>query len=260
MPISGTKSCSKDQWQWIFDNLIKPAVEDSGLGYTCKRSTAIRGNILKDIIVDLYNSDVVIADLTDKVPNVFYELGVRHGLTNKTIVLTQRRKDPPFDLINYASHVYKWKTKKGQENLKRKIRELLLHIERNPDNPDNPVSDFLEERPVRRGGSRQEMMNVVEYDDEDVPHIVVSPKKLSLANVIGILLYAYTEKGMTLRELTKSVATNWWRVPSTTISGTVAQMRELVIKEGKPGKYVYRLSGKGRTSIRRLIASLATAE
>lgn len=260
MPISGTKSCSAEQWKWIFDNLIKPAVEDSGLGYTCKRSLATRGNILKDIIVDLYNSDVIIADLTDKVANVFYELGVRHALKNKTIILTQRRKDAPFDLSNYASHVYKWRSNRGKENLKKNIRELLADIQKHPEKPDNPVSDFLEEKPVYRGGSKQELANVIEYDDEDVPHIVISPKKLSLANVIGILLYAQTEKGMTLAELTKMIASNWKLVARTTVSGTLAQMKELVIKQGKPRNYVYRLSGKGRTAIRRLVSTLATRE
>jgi hypothetical protein len=259
MPISSTKSCSKKEWTLIFDE-IKSAVKDSGLGYTCKRSTATRGNILKDIIVDLYNSDAVIADLTDKVANVFYELGVRHALKNKTIILTQRRNDAPFDLSNYASHVYKWRSKKGIENLKKKIQELLIDIEKHPEKPDNPVSDYLEERPVHRVGSKQEMVNVVEYDDEGIPHIVMSPKKLSLANVIGILLYARAAKGMSLAELTKMVASNWKRVKQTTISGTLAQMRELTIKEGKPRNYVYRLSGKGRTAIRRLIATLATGE
>lgn len=259
MPFSSTKSCSASQWKRIFENLIKPAVEDSRLGYTCRRSSATRGNILKDIILDLYNSDAIIADLTDKVPNVFYELGIRHALKNKTIILTQRRKDAPFDLGNYASHVYKWRSENGRKDLMRKIKELLADIEKHPEKPDNPVSDFLEEKAVFRGGSRQEMVNVVEYDDDGNPHIVISPKNLSLANVIGILLYAHTDKGMALAELTKMVARNWRRVPPTTISATLAQMRELIIKEGKPGSYIYRLSGRGRTAIRRLIATLATS-
>lgn len=260
MPFSSTRSCTAKQWKYIFENLIKPAAEDSTFGYTCKRSTATRGNILKDIMVDLYNSDVVIADLTDKVPNVFYELGVRHALRNKTIILTQRRKDAPFDLSNYASHIYRWRSKEDKSNLQRKIRELIEDIEKHPEKADNPVNDFLQERPVHRGGSKQEMVNVVEYDDKDIPHIVISPKKLSLANVIGILLYAYTDKGMTLSELTKVVNSNWKRVAPPNVSATLAQMKEQVIKEGSPGNYVYRLSGKGRTSIRRLITALSASE
>lgn len=260
MPFSRTRSCSEDQWTWIFENLIKPAVEDSGLDYTCTRSRATRGNLLKDIIVDLYNSDVVIADLTDRVSNVFYELGVRHALQNKTIMLVQNRKHAPFDLHQYASHVYNWKTTTGRNNLKKKIRELLIDIENNPEKPDSPVADFLQDKAVHRGSPRQEMMTVIEYDDQNTPHIVISPQKLSLSNVIGLILYAYIDKGLTMSELVRAVTANWKRVSSPRISATLSTMRELVIREGKAGAYVYRLSGKGRTSIRRLIQTLSTKD
>src|SRR5713226_1421915 len=104
MPISKSDSGSKEDWTYIYEKIIKPAVEKSGLGFKCKRSTALRGNILKDIIMDLHKSDVIIADLTDSNSNVFYELGVRHGLKDGTIVLTQDRKFASiFDLNNYAS-------------------------------------------------------------------------------------------------------------------------------------------------------------
>ncbi len=40
----------------------------------CKRSEATRGNVVAAIMRDLHDSYVVIADLTDRNANVFYEL------------------------------------------------------------------------------------------------------------------------------------------------------------------------------------------
>ena len=51
-------------------------------------------NILKDIIQPIYESDVIIADLTRLNHNVLYELGIAHALQKKTIVITQLSHKP----------------------------------------------------------------------------------------------------------------------------------------------------------------------
>ncbi len=257
MPFSSTRSCTKQQWTRIFKQLIKPTVENAGLGFTCKRSTALRGNILKDIILDLHKSDVIIADLTDQNANVFYELGVRHGLKNGTIILAQRRKDAsPFDLKNYASHIYNWKSDTGRRKLARKIQQLLKDVVSNPDKPDNPVSDFLQQRPVYRGASKQELEGVIEYGVNGFPHITISPKKLTGIEIVGLLLYANAGKGISLIELTKQVSKNWNRRSTKQVSDITGRMKGWVIKEGERRNYIYRLSGTGRSEVRTIIDKL----
>ncbi len=149
MPFSKTKTCTQDEWTDIFESIIKPAVEAAGLGYQCLRSEATTGNMIRKIVNSLSQANVVIADLTDRNPNVFYELGVRHTLKNRTIMMAQRREDIPSDLHGYASHVYKWKTTVQKRELTKKLRRLLHHIEEDTDRSDNPVSDFLHERSIR---------------------------------------------------------------------------------------------------------------
>ena len=39
MPFSDTESCSEAEWTWIFEELIKPAVEGAGLDYDWAPST-----------------------------------------------------------------------------------------------------------------------------------------------------------------------------------------------------------------------------
>ncbi len=141
MPFSKTESCSTKEWTWIFENVIKKAVEESGLDYECKRSSATRGSIIKAIIQDLDDSYVVIADLTDKNPNVFYELGIRHSIALRTILIAQKRSHIPSDLRGYAGHVYKWKSTRGRSNFAKKIKSLFEEIELNPEKSDNPVRD-----------------------------------------------------------------------------------------------------------------------
>lgn len=143
MPFSATQSCTEKRWTWIFENLLRPAVEGAGLNYVCYRSAATRGNIVAAIVEALRDAYVVLADLTDQNPNVFYELGVRHAMKNRTILIAQHKRFIPFDLRPYAYHVYNWRTEKGRQNLARNLRELLADVDRSPERPDNPVSDFL---------------------------------------------------------------------------------------------------------------------
>lgn len=147
MPFSGTQSCTSEEWSQVFESLFKSAIEGAGLGYECRRSEANRGNIVAGIIRDLNDAYVVLADLTDRNANVFYELGVRHALRNRTIIVAQSREDLPFDLQSYATHVYDWKSDEGKKQFAEKIRQLLQEIDTNPERSDNPVGDFLQETP-----------------------------------------------------------------------------------------------------------------
>ena len=146
MPFSTTNTCTSDHWIDIFENLIKPAVEKSGFNYECSRADLVIGNIIKNILDRLNKSDVVIADLTDRNPNVFYELGVRHALRNATILISQNIDDIPFDLRQFATVHYDWKTKVGQNNFKVQIKKVLSEIENEPDGPNviSPVREYLQ--------------------------------------------------------------------------------------------------------------------
>jgi ActR/RegA family two-component response regulator len=145
MPFSKTRSCDENQWRDIFDNTIKPAVEELGLNYVCTRANLVIGNIIKDILDNLNKADVVIADMTDRNPNVFYELGVRHALRNTTVLITQNIDDIPFDLQHYAALQYDWKTKNGKKEFREKIRTVFAEIEKDPTDKNvmSPVWEYL---------------------------------------------------------------------------------------------------------------------
>ncbi len=145
MPFSGTTSCSEDEWYDIFQNMIKPSVEESGFNYKCIRAEILIGNIIKHILDNLNRADVVIGDLTDRNPNVFYEIGVRHALRDKTILITQRIDDIPFDLRQYSVIEYSWKTKNGKDDFKKKMHRVLTAIEKDTDGKitSSPIREYL---------------------------------------------------------------------------------------------------------------------
>ena len=142
MPFSKTERCTTEEWKDIFENVHKPAIIGSRLGYKCERSNIRTGAFVKDIIIKLNQADVVLADLTDMNPNVFYELGVRHTLRNRTILVSQTMDDVPSDLKQYGVITYNTNPK-GVAEYKKDISKILKDIRNNPDRPDSPVSDYL---------------------------------------------------------------------------------------------------------------------
>lgn len=146
MPFSNSASCSEAEWTDIFENTIRPAVEKSGLDYKCARSEAIAGNIIDNIIDDLNRADLVIADLTDRNANVFYELGVRHSLRDSTVLITQDISSTPFDLRPYAMLQYDWKTKRGRDEFRKQMKKVLTSIDEGRANSLSPVRKYLLEK------------------------------------------------------------------------------------------------------------------
>jgi hypothetical protein len=56
------------------------------------------GTITTQIIQRVVGDDLVVADLTDHNPNVFYELAIRHVTRKPLILLIQKEQTIPFDL------------------------------------------------------------------------------------------------------------------------------------------------------------------
>lgn len=73
---------------------------------------------------------------------MFYELGVRHSLSKRTIILAQGIQHVPSDLRGYWFIDYGTTLSRAAQ-FKQEIRRLLTEIEEDPDKSDNPVSDFL---------------------------------------------------------------------------------------------------------------------
>lgn len=64
--------------------------------------------VMQDIWTAICRSRIIIADCTDKNPNVFYEIGIAHTVGKPVVLITQNSEDIPFDLrsIRYISYEY----------------------------------------------------------------------------------------------------------------------------------------------------------
>jgi hypothetical protein len=118
-----------------YTNIIKPAVEgvlqDGARVFDAVRADFITktGSINKSVIQHIYNAELVIADLTDLNPNVFYELGVRHALRNGTILVALEGTKLPFDVGDLRSVFYKDRVGAEKEAVP-EIQRLIRAVKR----------------------------------------------------------------------------------------------------------------------------------
>jgi tetratricopeptide (TPR) repeat protein len=83
----------------VEQELIGPVLDSLGIEGRTTQEIARAGNIRTDMFARLLLADLVIADISVHNANVYYELGIRHGLRPRTTILIRAKGDDvPFDL------------------------------------------------------------------------------------------------------------------------------------------------------------------
>jgi hypothetical protein len=85
---------------------IKEALEEDGI--TCERSDTrtYTGAVLFHVMENISSAELIVADLTGRNPNVFYELGLAHVRTKDVVLIARNERDVPFNLRSLNCHFY----------------------------------------------------------------------------------------------------------------------------------------------------------
>lgn len=110
----------------IWEKMIKPVAGECGL--EAKRADDLYGrDIMEDIWSSILAARVIVADITSRNANVFYELGIAHTLGKPVILLTQSEGDIPFDLNRYRHIIYA-DNLDGYEILTKQLKSTIKEI------------------------------------------------------------------------------------------------------------------------------------
>lgn len=81
------------------------------LGFQCTRTDELLGggHIIEDILLGIASSELIVADVTGRNANVYYELGIAHMSkpVEKVVLLSQSADEIPFDLRQFRHIIYK---------------------------------------------------------------------------------------------------------------------------------------------------------
>jgi len=109
MPFGSKKDADGQtiEFNRIHDELLRPALLKAGCEVFRADEEQRAGSIHKDMFQELLVADLVLAELTIDNPNVWYELGVRHALRARGVVLVQApRAKAVFDTTGERKFTY----------------------------------------------------------------------------------------------------------------------------------------------------------
>jgi hypothetical protein len=128
----------------LMDLLLVPVVKefDDELRVVRGDQMAPVGRITDNIVHHLLHSDIIIADVTGRNPNVFYEVGIAHAFHRPIILIIDDAKNIPFD-----THAEAHLALPGEGNLLGRTIEqnkaallAALHAARSATTPPGPVA------------------------------------------------------------------------------------------------------------------------
>jgi hypothetical protein len=148
-PIGEIDSDIRKRSDQVFKHLIKPSVEP--FNYKPFRADQISepGIITSQVIENVVESDLVIADLSGNNPNVFYELAIRHVIKKPYIQLIQEGETLPFDVAVTRTIRFNLADPDNVESAKNELAENVKKIVDGTLQVESPISTTLDLKAYR---------------------------------------------------------------------------------------------------------------
>lgn len=116
-----------------YKTIYEPAIQKSGLRPIRADDDMFRtGKIVDQIWSGIHGAKVLVAELTGRNPNVFYELGLAHALQKPVVLVSSNEEDVPFDVQHIRVIYYNVYDPFWGEKLIAKIAENVLSALQNP--------------------------------------------------------------------------------------------------------------------------------
>lgn len=155
-PIGEAESDTRRRSDQILKHVISPALRDCG--YRAIRADQISepGMITSQVIQRIVDDPLVIADLTERNPNVFYELAIRHAIRKPLVQLIKKGEQIPFDVAGTRTIHVDHHDLDSVEQAKLEICAQVRSLEKNPANLETPISVSLDLQLLRQSDNPEQ--------------------------------------------------------------------------------------------------------
>lgn len=117
-----------------YEKIYRPAIEKAGLRpVRADADIFATGKIMDQVWSGINAAKVLIAELTTRNPNVFYELGLAHAMKKPVVLVSAKEEDVPFDLQHIRVIYYDMSDPFWGSKLIEKVAENILSAIQNPD-------------------------------------------------------------------------------------------------------------------------------
>src|SRR5205823_14185213 len=117
------------------------------------------GLITSQVIQHVVEDPLVIADLTGRNPNVFYELALRHAVKRPVVQIIHATETIPFDVAASRTVQVDHHDLDSAARAKDEIIRQIKSVEKNPREVDTPISVAIELQSLRQSDNPLEKSN-----------------------------------------------------------------------------------------------------
>jgi len=177
---------------------IKGACDD--VGVYCERvdEQIFQGSIMERVYNQIAHADVIVADMTGKNPNVFYEVGYAHALGKRSILITKEASDIPFDLKHFPHIVYNSQIAGLRSQLAKRV-EFFAFQESSPKQYDLNLEVYWNTQPLSGGNVVATSINFLKVDlfIKNASSITYQPTDLNIGAIVPSHYYStYSDYSM----------------------------------------------------------------
>lgn len=117
-----------------YEKIYRPAIEKAGLRpVRADAEIFATGKIMDQVWSGINSAKVLVAELTSRNPNVFYELGLAHAMKKAVVLVSAKEDDVPFDLQHIRVIYYDMSDPFWGNKLIEKVAENILSAIQNPE-------------------------------------------------------------------------------------------------------------------------------
>jgi len=140
-----------------YSEIYVPAIKEAGFEPVRADELFTTGSVVEQIWEQIEKAKLLLADLSGKNPNVFYELGLAHAARKPVVFTAGQLEDVPFDLRHLRVIIYEVREPEWASRLRKSVADYLRNAAKEPDKSiPHPFRKMVEEadglatRPSRR--------------------------------------------------------------------------------------------------------------
>ena len=197
-PIGPANSSIRRKVDGLIDEVIEPVMKELKYKVEVSHRISESGTMTAAIIQRVYQSDLVIANLTGNNPNVMYEVALRHAAGKAIIHIAEDVSALPFD-VNDQRTIQYTDDMSGAKELKQKLYEMVRNINLAV-TVSNPIMDAL---------TKQNLVNIPQEKSLELSDALLAIKS-ELSDLKKQVSYFQNKNGFSLWEPTSSTLCGTW--------------------------------------------------
>jgi len=111
----------KNPYNSYYDEIYSPALREAGCRVSRADDMFTPHPVMNDVRQGIIDADLILCEMTERNPNVFYELGLAHAIGKPAILISREEEDIPFDLRHIRYFTYDRTLTNWAERLKENI-------------------------------------------------------------------------------------------------------------------------------------------